>query len=183
MLSRSVAECPWGVLMVLHSPWPSPCMSTALTPYFLMDAFQLAGNNVAGLIPGNSLVFAFAAILGIAFAIGVPVNSLKRELNSVGGIDPLFVRQRKGTGERLPGGFYGLSIPFNLPLAHIIFAVFPSVAQRPYAHDFSIFDIHHPLGAPAEKTAQSQTSQYCLVLGLDVRHRSIASIHIPRGRH
>ena len=43
---------------------------------FLMNSLDFIGDKSGGFIPGDSDEFALAAVLGISFAFGVPVNSL-----------------------------------------------------------------------------------------------------------
>ena len=43
---------------------------------FLMDSFDFIGDQGGGFVPGDADEFALAAVLGISFTFGIPVNSL-----------------------------------------------------------------------------------------------------------
>jgi hypothetical protein len=54
---------------------------------------DFAGDELAGLIPGDALVFTFAPVVGIAVAVGIPVHPLEGVLDPVRGVDAFFVGQ------------------------------------------------------------------------------------------
>ncbi len=68
---------------------------------FLVDAPDLGGDDVGRLVPGDAPVLALAAVLGVALAVGVPVDADHGELHPVGRKGPLLV----GEGERRGKGF------------------------------------------------------------------------------
>jgi len=50
---------------------------------FFVDAPDLGGDQVGRFVPGDPLVLALAAILGITLAVGVPIDPLHGELDTV----------------------------------------------------------------------------------------------------
>jgi hypothetical protein len=54
---------------------------------------DFAGDELAGLFPGDALVFTFAPVVGIAVAVGIPVHPLEGVLDPVRGVDAFFVGQ------------------------------------------------------------------------------------------
>ena len=53
-----------------------PLRKYGIRPIFFLYPFYFAGDDIGSLIPGNPLIFALAPVLGISFAVGVPVYPL-----------------------------------------------------------------------------------------------------------
>ena len=69
---------------------------------FIVNALDLAGDDVGGFIPTDAFELALAPILSVAFAIGIPVYPLHGKFDAVGRIDPLLIGQGEGAGQGLP---------------------------------------------------------------------------------
>src|SRR4030042_718444 len=59
-----------------------------------MLPFHFVGDDSGGFFPGNSLILAFTAILGVSLAVGVPIDPLQGVLNPIRGIGPFLISQR-----------------------------------------------------------------------------------------
>ena len=152
--------------MVLHSPWPSPWTRMASGPYCLVHPLYFIGDDGRGLVPGNSLVLALAAVLRVPLAVGVPVDPLQRILDPVGRKGPFLISQGEGAGQRFHQRFQGLAVPLYLPGVELLSVIFPVVVERPDPDCFAVFDIDGAFAAAAEQAAQRQ--------GLD--HRSCLAL-------
>jgi len=51
-----------------------------------MDPLNLAGGDIRRSIPLDPLELAYTPVLRVSFAVGVPVNPLKRILIPIGGV-------------------------------------------------------------------------------------------------
>ncbi len=61
----------------------------------VVDALDLLGNDVRRLIPTDANVAARTTVLGIALAMGIPVDALHRIRNTVLRIHALLITKRK----------------------------------------------------------------------------------------
>ena len=79
------------------------------------DAMNLLGDDVERLVPRDALVSAHATRLRMAFAFGIPINTLHRIQDAVLGIDALLVCKLHGCQRSLRTWLKHLVINDNLP--------------------------------------------------------------------
>ena len=163
MAVRSVDGLAFTVAVALHED--------GIRPVLLVHPADFAGDEFRRLVPGDADEFGLAAILGIAFAVRIPVDSLHRVGDAVWRVDPFLIAEGEGAGQGLPGGFEDLAVALHLPLPDLFLFILPAIAQRPDPDDLAVLDVYHPFGAAAEVTAESQGSQDCFVFSFDWFHR------------
>jgi hypothetical protein len=78
-------------------------------------ALDFGCDDIGCLIPGYALKFAGAAVLRIAFTIGIPVDTLHRVGYTVGRVGSLLIGQTPGWGDRLAQRFKFNAVAFHLP--------------------------------------------------------------------
>ena len=106
-----------------------------------MDALlpiDLLGDNVERLIPADAHVTGFAAILWIAFAIGIKIHPLHRVKNAFVGINERFERQRVRRHRATTLGPKRLAPCLDLPARRVIIRKIDGC----YAQNAPIFDVY-----------------------------------------
>ncbi len=117
------------------------------------DPLEFAGDNVGRFVPGNAHILAFAAILGVALAFGVPIDALQWILDAVGGIGPFFVRERPGRGHPFVVGLQYVAVSLEFPGAECFAIEFPVKMHGADADDLAVFHIHAGWIAATQQTA------------------------------
>ncbi len=119
----------------------------------LIDTLDLSDHDVEGFIPGDALVLADAAILGVAptrarrarGAVRVPVDPLERIEHPVRRVDPVLVAQGEGRDQGVHGGRELL--PSRLQLPGLDLRVLLVVFKWAYADDLAFAALHpHAVG-------------------------------------
>ena len=91
---------------------------------FLLYPLYLAGYYVGRFIPGDSLVLALATVLRVyVYATRLLVNPLQWVLDSIGGVDTLFIGYTIWCWSCLQGVLKNISVLFQAPLAHMAFVI------------------------------------------------------------
>ena len=81
----------------------------------VVNALDLLGHDVGGLVPADADVAARAAVLRVTLAMRIPVDALHRIRDAVLGIYALFIAKRKRRNERFEAGLEGLAASLDLP--------------------------------------------------------------------
>ena len=113
-------------------------------PVLLLDAIHLADDDVKSLVPGDALILAYAAVLRIAIAVGVEVDTHQRVADTRRRIDAFLISDGERWNQGLHAGLEGLAPHFHLPGVHILLGiVLPIVVHRADTDDLAILDVHH----------------------------------------
>jgi hypothetical protein len=59
-----------------------------MVPIGIDNPLDLSGDGIGSLVPADPNVFAFAAVLGVTLAAGVPIDAFERIFYSIGRINP-----------------------------------------------------------------------------------------------
>ncbi len=130
----------------------------------LVDAPDLAGDEVGGFVPGDAHVLALAPVLriaspgagGIGSALRVPVHALERVLHPVGRVGTLLVRQAPRRRRRLEERLQGLAVLLDLPGFELGGVVLGVPVQRPDADDAAVLDVHRTGHCTVDTPAQTE---------------------------
>ena len=110
----------------------------------LLDAIHLADDDVKRLVPGDALKLADAAVLRVAVAVGVEVDTHHGVADPRRRIDALLVGDGVRRNQGFHAGLEGLAPHFHLPGVHILLRiVLPIVVHRADTDDLAILDVHH----------------------------------------
>ncbi len=120
-------------------------------PVLLMHPLDLGSYETACLVPAYALVLAHPAVLGIALALGIPIDALHGERNAVARVGAALVRQREVRRRGLHARLEGRAVAAReLPVVELLFGVVLVEAHRADAHDLAVEHIgSHHVGATA----------------------------------
>ncbi len=137
-----------------------------------LDALHLAGDDVERLFPGDALVLAHAAVLGVALAVGVEVDAHHRVADAGRRVDALLVGDAVRRDERLHARLEGRTPDLHLPGVHVFGRVLPVVVHGADADDLAVLHIHHGgVGAVLRHTAEADVpDQRLLAAGSSLAH-------------
>ncbi len=135
-------------------------------PILLLDALHLAGDDVQGLVPGDALVLAHAAVLRVALAVGVEIHAHHRVADTGGGVDAFLVGDAVRRDQGLHAGLERAATHLELPGVEIRLLVLPVVMHRADADDLAVLDVHHRrVGAVLRDAAETDVSDERLLAG------------------
>ena len=104
-------------------------------------ANNLISDDGRGLIPADPLEFALAAVLGMAFSLGVPVDALHRVKNSVPRVDARLIRIRIRRNECLEPALELATASLDFPGLQVFLSVLLVVLQRANADDSIVLHV------------------------------------------
>ena len=131
----------------------------------LVDAGDLAGDDVRRLVPRDAHVLALAAVLRVPLAVGVPVHAFERVLDAVGGVRALLVGGHIGSRARPHARLQDLAVALDLPGTEALAVVLPVEIEGPDAHDLAVLDVDHDLAGATQEAALRQGPDDSLVRG------------------
>ena len=99
-------------------------------------ANNLVGDDGRGLIPADPLELAFTAVLGMAFSLGVPVDTLHRVKDSVARIDARLICICIRRNKSFEPAFELATASLDCPGLQVFLSVLLVVLQRANADDF-----------------------------------------------
>jgi hypothetical protein len=117
---------------------------------FLLDPLDFAGDDPGGFVPGDTLVLALAPVLGIPFAIGVPIHPFEGIFYAVVRIGSLLISEGEGRGGGFKGRLQDFTPYFELPGIKLLAAVFPVIMQRPDPDYLTVTVVYGAGGAAAD---------------------------------
>jgi hypothetical protein len=145
---RGVDELAFAVAVTLDEDRQRPVLP--------VDAPDLGGDEVRGLVPGDARVLALSAVLGIPLAVRVPVHPLEGVHDPVRRIGPLLVREAPGGGRRLHERLERLAVLLHLPRVEARGIVLGVEVERPDSDDLAVLDIHGARHRPIDASAQAE---------------------------
>ena len=111
-------------------------------PVFLLDAPQLVGHYLCGLVPRYPYEFALPPVLGITLAVRVKIDALERVEYPVWRIRPFLVGKAEGRDQGLHGRLERFAACLDLPGLHLFRLIFFVEVKRAHSHDPSVLHVH-----------------------------------------
>jgi hypothetical protein len=140
-------------------------------PVGLLDAYELVGDDVQRLVPGDALVLALAAVLGVAAAqAGGPRRAARVEVHALHGVahparreHALLVGQAQRRRQALVAGLEGLAAGVHHPGLDLLPGVLVVVTGGTDADDLAVLHIHHAGVGAVVYAAPTDVPDQCLL--------------------